>query len=410
MADLSTSNRSADRSLALRKWSSLSILILFTTATSIVSQRSRSGDRSKSYSVAASVFMSELFKLLLGFGWAVASRAGAGASKRDGSSLPFLPDKSQEPDQTSSNDRPPSPGSPALPHGESPSWIDCARQAWNDIFCPSAWMMGVPALVYVCQNMLQIASNSYISSVAYQGLSQLKLVTAAAISSYMFGNTLLLRQWMCLPVLLIGVLFLIQQPVLEKEIRAAATLLGNIELDPDSPFAQRHGGASAFVAEAAVLAGEYANARLAVGALYVLLASCCGSFASVYIEVKLKTSMSVPLSVRNAQLASFAMVTAGFAVIIESLSSHEFAPLRNFTTLAWLTVILRGLAGYVVSATLRYADTIMKGFATSLAIIVTIAAESLLSSHLPRFVQLLGSSIIMLATYRYIVSGAARKA
>ncbi|CDR99894.1 related to UDP N-acetylglucosamine transporter [Sporisorium scitamineum] len=395
----------------IRKWVSLLLLICFTTATSIVSQRSRSVDSDKRYSIAASVFLSELFKLLVGFTLAVMSREAT--LRKDSASLPLFSEKMDQQDQDdgSSDATPPSTPSRAT---STVSLVDKVRQVCSEIYCPSAWMMGVPALVYVCQNMLQLAANSHLSSVTYQGLSQLKLVTAAIISVYLFGKTLSKRQWMCLPVLLVGVVFLTQKTVSHQDLADAVALLGETEPGPDSPFSHRRvqvaeSSASALMAQAKVMANQYAGAQLAIGVSCVLLACVCGSFAGVYIETKLKSSMAVSLSVRNAQLASFALLTAGAAVVMEAISKAEWSPLANFSTLAWITVLLRGGSGYVVSATLRYADTIMKGFATGVAIITTIALESVLSSKWPSLSQLVGSTLVMVSTYSYIRAGAASK-
>ena len=407
-------SRAEESDHAFRKWASLLVLIFFTTATSIVSQRSRSVGSSQRYSIATSVFLSELLKLCVGFVLAVLTRSPE--PRRDSASLPLFSEKAQPQDGDDSiqDDHVHSPFQATRSSSSSVSLGTKIKLAWDDIYCASAWMMGVPALVYVCQNMLQLAANSYLSSVAYQGLSQLKLVTAAMISVFVFGKTLSIRQWMCLPILLTGVVFLTQKAPSRQDVENAAALLGSMEPGSDSPFSHRHGSeselsASKVMAKAVLLASEYANAQLMIGTLCVVLACVCGSFAGVYIETKLKSSMSVALSVRNAQLASFALLTAAAAVLTEAISKGQWAPLANFSMLAWVTVVLRGASGYVVSATLRYADTIMKGFATSVAIITTIALESMLTSHLPSLSQLIGSALVMASTYNYVRLGAAPK-
>ncbi|SAM85257.1 related to UDP N-acetylglucosamine transporter [Ustilago bromivora] len=389
---------------ALRKWASLAVLIVFTTATSIVSQRSRAVGSQGSYSIATAVFLSELLKVCVGFFLAVFCNSPT--TIKDSASLPLFSEKAialDGDDAVELDDD----GIQARGNAVKPSLLDRIKRAYNDIYCASAWMMGVPALVYVAQNMLQLAANSYLSSVAYQGLSQLKLVTAAMISVFLYKKTLSSRQWISLPILMMGVLLLAQKSPSKQDVANAAALLDYVS--DESPFAHRHAGsietswrASKMIAEAFALASKYANAQLAAGATLVLLACICGGFAGVYIETRLKSSMSVALSVRNAQLASFALVTAGGAMALEAIGKEGWQPLANFTTLAWITVLLRGAAGYVVSATLRYADTIMKGFATSVAIITTIALESILTSHLPSTVQVLGSILVMLSTYNYV--------
>ncbi|KAJ1023615.1 hypothetical protein NDA18_004603 [Ustilago nuda] len=358
----SLSCKTQESDSALRKWASLAVLIVFTTATSIVSQRSRAVGSQGSYSIATAVFLSELLKVCVGFFLAV-FRSSPTTSK-DSASLPLFSEKEIALDGDDAveldDDRIQARGNTV-----KPSLLDRIKRAYNDIYCASAWMMGVPAL------------------------------------------TLSSRQWISLPILMMGVLLLVQKSPSKQDVANAAALLDYVS--DESPFAHRHASstetswrASKMMAEAFVLARKYANAQLVAGATLVLLACICGGFAGVYIETRLKSSMSVALSVRNAQLASFALVTAGGAMALEAISKEGWQPLANFTTLAWITVLLRGAAGYVVSATLRYADTIMKGFATSVAIITTIALESILTTHLPSTVQILGSILVMLSTYNYV--------
>ena len=392
-----------------RKWASLLFLILFTTATSVVSQRSRAGSPQERYSIATSVFLSELLKLCVGF--ALSVFAADGNSSRDTAALPLFSEKTRQleddPGHVEQLDTQNS------PLARSQTLSRRLKKAYKDIYAPSVWMMGVPALVYVCQNMLQLMANSYLSSVAYQGLSQLKLITAAVISVGLFGKKLSIRQWMCLPVLLVGVVFLSQRISPSKQDIADAVAILH-EPSADSPFSHRlEDGQQAStppkMAQALQLAWQYSSTQMAIGATCVVLACVCGSFAGVYVESKLKASMSVSLSVRNAQLASFSMLTAGAAVVMEAISHGEWRPFANFSMLAWTTVLLRGASGYVVSATLRYADTILKGFATSVAIITTIALESVLSSRAPSLQQVLGSTLVMISTYNYVRFGAVSK-
>lgn len=411
-ATLALGSRTNESTHAFRKWASLLTLVLFTTATSIVSQRSRTGDPAERYSIATSIFLSELLKLLVGFSLAVFARDVD--YRWDPASLPLFREKIRDQnDEPSSDEELNLPAAPAR-YLSRPSLSSRARQALDDIFCSSAWMMGVPALVYVCQNALQLAANSYLSPVAYQSLSQLKLVTAALIGVLLFGKTLSSRQWICFPILITGVILLSQRTTaLSREQISDYTMLLQ-HPGAESPFSHRHELLSMSKAiamkQAAAMAWQYSAAHLAIGTSCVVFACICGSFAGVFIETKLKSSMSVALSVRNAQLASFALLTTGAAILEEAIRHGKWEPLRNFSALAWLTVVLRGASGYVVSATLRYADTIMKGFATSFAIIATIAVETIIGTNLLSLSQLIGTALIMTSTYHYVRLGAAGKA
>ncbi|KAI3476166.1 hypothetical protein L1887_62278 [Cichorium endivia] len=352
---------------ALRKWISLSTLVLFTTATSVVSQRSRSVGPDKQYSIATSVFLSELLKFLLGFALATVARDASPTT--DPARLPLF--SADDPEGSEKLAREAQGTRYAV---APPSLWAKAQRAWNDVYCASTWMMGVPALIYVCQNMLQLAANSHLSPVAYQGLSQLKLITAALISVFVFGRPLSKRQWTCLPVLLLGVVFLTQKKVpSHEEVAEAASLLR--EVPTDSPFGRKVGSGS------------------------TLLSTNLMAQAASMLREDAKCAAGDRDGVRGAGLR------------VRQLCGRkgEWAPLRNFSTLAWTTVLLRGGSGYVVSATLRYADTIMKGFATSMAIITTIALESLLSSRLPTLAQLTGGALVMASTYNYVRLSATAK-
>lgn len=350
-----------------KKWISLAVLIVFTTTTSMVSQRSRAvtSPTSTSYCVATSVLLSELLKLVVSF-LVVVYRAGNTTTTEDQQAL-LEEHRLAEDEQQQQHD----------PLNRTPlSWTGKVRAAYGTVFNSAAWMMGVPALIYVVQNLLQLVANAHLSAVAYQGISQLKLVIAALISVLIFGRTLTGRQWACMPVLMLGVLLLSQRP---SRLLTAA-------IEPNSAYI--------------------------MGVCAVLLSCICGSFAAVYIETRLKAAMSVPLAVRNAQLASFAALTASLALAVQALNSPqplaEFNPFAGFNSLAWSTVVLRAASGYVVSMTLRYADTIMKGFATSLAILTTISLESILKTSWPTTNQLLGASLVLAATYNYVRASASR--
>ncbi|PWY99096.1 hypothetical protein BCV70DRAFT_163523 [Testicularia cyperi] len=407
----------SEQANTLRKWTSLLILMLFTTATSIVSQRSRKATASgQRYSVATSVLLSEMLKFGLSFLLALRSEIKADARgppkhrrTSEGHSMLHSSGTSRYSD--------------ASRRSQVHSLQQHVTRTYRTIFNASAWMMGVPSLIYVCQNMLQLVSNSYLTAVAYQGLSQLKLVTAALVSVCLFGKVLNSRQWLCMPILMLGVVLLSQRQnvTVPQALALMSTNASPVHI-PDklmfvtSPFERPRVSGSfgpvkvELVARAAKLANHLSSLRHLIGVVCVLISCVLGSFAGVYIETKLKNAMSVSLAVRNAQLASFAVVLASGAVLLEGLRTQELNPLKNFTTMAWIAVVLRAATGYVVSMTLRYADTIMKGFATSMAIITTIALESLLTFSMPAFKQLLGSALVLISTYQYIRASVAAKA
>jgi UDP-sugar transporter A1/2/3 len=75
---------------------------------------------------------------------------------------------------------------------------------------------------------------------------------------------------------------------------------------------------------------------------------------------------------RNIQLGLFSIVLGSFGVFYndyERVSEGGF--FQNYNATVWVVIALQGLGGLVIAAVIKYADNILKSFATSLSIIVT---------------------------------------
>jgi len=83
--------------------------------------------------------------------------------------------------------------------------------------------------------------------------------------------------------------------------------------------------------------------------------------------------------VRNIQLGLFGTF---FALLTVYLSDYENVQTKGFffgyTQLVWLNIIVQASGGLLVAVVIKYADNILKGFATSIAIIVSCLASAYL--------------------------------
>uniref|UniRef100_A0A2I3LP06 Major facilitator superfamily domain containing 14A n=3 Tax=Cercopithecinae TaxID=9528 RepID=A0A2I3LP06_PAPAN len=108
-----------------------------------------------------------------------------------------------------------------------------------------------------------------------------------------------------------------------------------------------------------------------VGLMAVLTACFSSGFAGVYFEKILKeTKQSV--WIRNIQLGFFGSIFGLMGVYIydgELVSKNGF--FQGYNRLTWIVVVLQALGGLVIAAVIKYADNILKGFATSLSIILS---------------------------------------
>jgi len=118
-----------------------------------------------------------------------------------------------------------------------------------------------------------------------------------------------------------------------------------------------------------------------LGLMAVLISCCTSGFAGVYFELLLKTDKGTndnvvqahPQSVhtRNFQLAFYSIAFCTFHIITNDLPKLKAdGPFQGFNGLVLVIIVMQGMTGFVVSMMLKYADAILKGFSTSIAIVL----------------------------------------
>ncbi|XP_028919311.1 UDP-N-acetylglucosamine transporter isoform X1 [Ornithorhynchus anatinus] len=196
--------------------------------------------------------------------------------------------------------------------------------------------LAIPSGIYTLQNNLLYVALSNLDAATYQVTYQLKILTTALFSVSMLSKKLGVYQWLSLVILMTGVAF-VQWPSDSQEVVSK-------ELSAGSQF---------------------------VGLMAVLTACFSSGFAGVYFEKILKeTKQSV--WIRNIQLGFFGSIFGLLGVYIydgELVSKNGF--FQGYNKLTWIVVVLQALGGLVIAAVIKYADNILKGFATSLSIILS---------------------------------------
>lgn len=136
-----------------------------------------------------------------------------------------------------------------------------------------------------------------------------------------------------------------------------------------------------------------------IGFIAVTLACFTSGLAGVYFELVLKSSNKVDLWIRNIQLSLFSLLPALFTAFFTG-SAHR-GMFANFGFWAWATVLTQVVGGLVTALVIKFADNILKGFATSLSIILsTLAGVFLFNAPLP-FGSAVGAAVVLFATYSY---------
>ncbi|KAI4879636.1 hypothetical protein NFI96_024457, partial [Prochilodus magdalenae] len=228
--------------------------------------------------------------------------------------------------------------------------------------------LAIPSGIYTLQNNLLYVALSNLDAATYQVTYQLKILTTALFSVSMLSKKLNVYQWLSLLILMMGVA-LVQWPSDSAK----------------APETEEQTASSQFV-----------------GLLAVLVACFSSGFAGVYFEKILKeTKQSV--WVRNIQLGLFGLIfgVAGMFAY-DGKRVLENGMFQGYNNVTCVVVLLQALGGLVVAAVIKYADNILKGFATSISIILsTFISYFWLKDFDPTRLFFVGAVMVIAATFLY---------
>lgn len=194
---------------------------------------------------------------------------------------------------------------------------------------------------------------------------QLKILTTALFSVLMLGKPLSRLQWLALFILFCGVALVQVQPSNSSQSKVAV------------------------------------EQRPLLGLVAVLVQCCLSGFAGVYFEKILKgTNQSIWL--RNVQLGIIGSVIGLITMEInDGPKVTEKGFFFGYDYVVWTVICLQSFGGLVVAVVVKYADNILKGFATSGAIIIScIAAIYFFDFHLS-LQFFVGATLVIISVFMY---------
>jgi len=106
-----------------------------------------------------------------------------------------------------------------------------------------------------------------------------------------------------------------------------------------------------------------------VGVCALVGASSCSALASVWFERIVKTKSSPTLWVSSHLLACWALPLSLLATLHDAEVIRTEGPWRGIDAVGVAVVANQACAGVVVGLTLKYASSVLKTFATSLALV-----------------------------------------
>ena len=221
------------------------------------------------------------------------------------------------------------------------------------------------------------------------------MATQALFSWLIIGRQLLPSQWVALLLLVLGA-------------SAAGLGGGGVKLRLSARAEGADGGGESRSQVVEVVRGG----STAVGLVAVLGAGLLSASASVFFEKMLKAQLEggaanpnqrAGLWLRNIQLGLFALPLAlATALWSDGLQLRSYGLLQGFdSAVVWGVVLLNSVGGLLVAATMKYADNIVKCFATAIAIIAGTLLSVPLFGFAPSELFLLGATLTILATVLY---------
>ncbi|XP_055332162.1 UDP-N-acetylglucosamine transporter-like [Paramacrobiotus metropolitanus] len=246
--------------------------------------------------------------------------------------------------------------------------VDVVRTLYNEI-----WMkpketakLIIPAALYTVQNNLLFLALYHLDAATYQVTYQLKILTTALFSVTMLSKRIQIHQWGALVLLTAGVA-LVQLPSGESKPNNKA---------PD--------------------------ASVVVGLVAVITACFSSGFSGVYFEKILKGSRTT-LWIRNIQLGAPSVILGLLGVLFndyEAVRDKGFFQGYNYLTV--LVIFCHGVGGIIVALTIRYADNILKCFASAVSIILScFVSYVFLNDFVPTIAFVFGAVMVIIATFLY---------
>ncbi|KAJ8322591.1 hypothetical protein BDV3_004164 [Batrachochytrium dendrobatidis] len=255
-----------------------------------------------------------------------------------------------------------------------------AHKLFLSLFGPNSdWVkMTVPAILYFIQNNLQYVAVHLLDAATFQVTYQMKIITTALFSVWLLNRSLTGLKWISLGLLTMGI------AIVQLAGRSASNENATVATDAEPDL------------------NVVLNTDRFLGLIAVTVACLLSGLAGVWFEKVLKGT-SASLFLRNVQLSLFSVISGLiFGVyMIDGAAIVEGGFFQGYTVWAWAAIICQAVGGLIVAVVVKYADNILKGFATSIAIILSSVASVFIFNFEISAGFMFGSGLVLYATHLY---------
>ncbi|KAL9181515.1 hypothetical protein ACHAXT_010320 [Thalassiosira profunda] len=253
-------------------------------------------------------------------------------------------------------------------------------------------LMVVPATSYSIQMTLEYVALGNIDAAVFSVLVQTKLLATAGCAVIILGKRIKKVQLISLILLTIGVMLCNMKN------------FGN--------------NSSAESAESEEAAGDSTK-----GILATLGIAACSGFASVYTEKVIKAKRNISdgkaelpsqqeeakpqknewgLAYTQVQLAVVSLVIVGFYCVVSEMNVIlEKGLWYGFNVPACISIFVSAIGGLIVAAVLKFADAVLKGYATAISVVLTGVLSMVMFGTRLNILYFLGIGNVVSAVFLY---------
>ncbi|KAK3840173.1 MAG: nucleotide-sugar transporter-domain-containing protein [Linnemannia elongata] len=257
--------------------------------------------------------------------------------------------------------------------------------------------MLIPSGLYALQNNLLYIALSNLEAATFQVTYQLKILSTAIFSVVMLNRRLTKQKWLSLCLLMLGVTLVQLQNV--GTPKSPVVLDTSKSDEGDSDFLDSSGMGDEL--DSSPPEDDSLVSQNPIIGLFAVLTSCISSgFAGCYFEKILKGSES-DMWVRNLQLGVSGSLFSFLAMFYDRQKIYDGGMFQGYSLITWCVITNQALGGLLVAIVVKYADNILKGFATSLSIIISGMISVYFFDFEPSIQFQMGTLVVILATFLY---------
>ncbi|CAH9093797.1 unnamed protein product [Cuscuta epithymum] len=221
----------------------------------------------------------------------------------------------------------------------------------------------IPAALYLVKNLLQYYIFAYVDAPGYQILKNLNIISTGVLYQIILKRKLSEVQWAAFILLCAG--------------------CTTAQLNPSS---------------------DHILQSPVQGWLMAIVMALLSGFAGVYTEAIIKKRPSRNINVQNFWLYVFGMVFNAIAIVIQDFDEVvDKGFFHGYSLITVLMILNHALSGLAVSMVMKYADNIVKVYATSVAMLLTAVVSVFLFGFHLSLAFFLGSIVVSVSVYLHSI-------